>query len=249
LTGSHEALLDAVRSGQNITIGLHEGSYEESIPLPSVALSNGIAYGVQPFHTSAAATLENQRKMFQDGSWGARWPYGVILMYASDNRHGFFRHSFTGDSIHANSELPTDPGSKGRYEYYRWIADGSQWREVCNSSSPMEAREDLVECVKKGQPIKVRFELMGITYILQSTINFVGSPVPTDVSIRSMPMMFWQEEKPNVYFCVEFTAGVSGEVSMMSRVQFVSGSDEGPRYGIQHFLVKSDVTWLTRDLA
>ena len=218
LFGKLRDLLDAVKSFSNIKVGLGASYYEEIIPFTNVAYTDDYVVGIQPYHTSSESLSSFKNSQSTDYR-----NYNVIFLYYSGMKYGVLRSG-------QNSEPHNSTLSKNNYKYYNWYEENLDAKFRYNSikdKNDTEKIKKLIEGIKQGYNLKIKFSLNGVNYILTPTIeyfNFDNSP--NSLSVKTHPIIDISEiEKNKKLLLKECFFNINGDVSILqSKEYFLSKS-------------------------
>ena len=273
IQGNIETLRRAAFQGQKLTIGLHTGpqqdvEYEEMLPCQSVIIDGKDVIGIVPYQTCSVAndsSLEALQFFAEPSNNRPVRPYGTHLLYTTQCLHGIFRfthpnvnwdESWWGAPDFILSCMP-GPSTKNQYRRYRWFSDNTKWNPIFRSGvDGVDKKYQLLDLLRNGNSLKVKFDLGGYTYILEPNITFLGDPKKDKknrlISIRTLPTIIWDKHNELVQYNnrpvilgAEFTVSTNSMISMISLIQFVEG--KGFNCRTLHFTFNVNVTWLIRE--
>ena len=213
LFGKFENLLNTVKSFSDIKIGLGAKGYEEIIPTVNIAYTDDNVVGIQPYHTSSqslSSFQNNQPTNFRN--------YNSILLYYSNMNFVILRSG-------QNSEVYNLTFEKSDYKYYNWYERNLDNKFRYNSikdRNDTKKIEKLIDGIRKGYNLKIRFLLNGVKYILTPTIKYFNfDNNPNSLSIKTYPFIDISEIEKNKRFVLkECLININGNVSILQSKEY-----------------------------
>ena len=213
LSGKFENLLNTVKSFSDIKIGLGAKSYEEIIPFVNIAYTDDYVVGIQPYHTSSQSLSG-----FQNNQPPNYTNYNCIFLYYSNMKYGVLRSG-------QNSEVHNLTFGKSDYKYYNWYERNLDNKFRYNSikdRNDTKKIEKLIDGIRKGYNLKIRFSLNGVKYILTPTIKYFNfDNNPNSLSIKTYPFIDISEIEKNKRFVFkECLININGNVSILQSKEY-----------------------------
>jgi hypothetical protein len=213
LSGKFENLLNTVKSFSDIKIGLGAKSYEEIIPFVNIAYTDDYVVGIQPYHTSSQSLSG-----FQNNQPPNYTNYNCIFLYYSNMKYGVLRSG-------QNSEVHNLTFGKSDCKYYNWYERNLDNKFRYNSikdRNDTKKIEKLIDGIRKGYNLKIRFTLNGVNYILTPTIKYFNfDNNPNSLSIKTSPFIDISEIKKNKRFVLkECLININGDISILQSKEY-----------------------------
>ena len=238
LFGNFENLLNTVKSFSDIKIGLgakssEYGSYEEIIPFLNIAYTDNCVIGFQPYHTSSQSF-----KSFQNNQPSNYENFNCFLLYQTDKNYGVFRSS-------RNSVVYNEiTFRKNGYKYYNWYERNLDYKFLYNSiidRNDTKKLEKLIDGIRRGYNLKIRFLLNDVYYILTPTIKYFNfSNNPKSLCIKTYPFIDISEIEKNQRFLLkECLININGDISILESKEYFLEKKNFFFERIFHFLSKN----------
>ena len=215
LFGKLRDLLDAVKSFSDIKIGLgSKKDFEEIISFVNIAYTDDYVVGIQPYHTSSQSLSS-----FQNNQLINYKNFNMFFLYYSNMNYGLLRSS-------QNSEVYNEVTyGKSDYKYYNWYERNLDKKFRYNSikdENDIIKKEKLIDGIRKGYNLKIRFSLNGVKYILNPTIKYFNfGNNPNSLSIKTHPIIDISEIEKNRRFVLkECLINIDGNVSILQSNEF-----------------------------
>jgi hypothetical protein len=213
--GKFENLLNSVKSFSDIKIGLgSKKGYEEIIPFVNIAYTDDYVVGIQPYHTSSQSLSS-----FQNNQLINYKNFNMFFLYYSNMNYGKLRSS-------QNSEVYNEVVyRKSDYKYFNWHERNLDNKFRYNSikdENDIKKTEKLIDGIRKGYNLKIRFSLNGVKYIFTPTIKYFNfGNNPNSLSIKTHPIIDISEIEKNRRFVLkECLININGNVSILQSNEF-----------------------------
>lgn len=212
LSGNFENLLNAAKSFSDIKIGLGARGYEEIMPFENIAYTDDYVVGIQPNHISSASLSTFKKDNIPTTH------YNVCFLYYSNKDAIFLRSGLDADLIKGSF-------THNIYRYYNWYERNLNYNFKYNSSidrNDPKKIEKLIDGIRKGYNLKIRFILNGVNYNLTPAIKYFNiDNNPNSLSIKTTPFIDITEIKKNKRFLFkEAIININGDISILQSREF-----------------------------
>tara|TARA_Y100000031_G_scaffold28902_1_gene32032 strand:+ start:60 stop:605 length:546 start_codon:yes stop_codon:yes gene_type:complete len=124
-----------------------------------------------------------------------------------------------------NSEVHNLTFGKSDYKYYNWYERNLDNKFRYNSikdRNDTKKIEKLIDEIRKGYNLKIRFTLNGVNYILTPTIKYFNfDNNPNSLSIKTSPFIDISEIKKNKRFVLkECLININGDISILQSKEY-----------------------------
>ena len=211
--GEFKDLLNSAKSFSDIKIGLGAKGYDETIPLLNIAYTDDYVVGIQPYHTSSQSLSS-----FKNNQSTNYINYNCILLYYSNMELGIMRSGL-------NSEAHNFTLKKANYKYYNWYERNLDNKFIYNSikdRNDTKKKEKLIDGIRKGYNLKIKFSLNKVNYILTPTIKYFNfDNNPNSLSIKTHPFVDISEIEKNKRFVFkECLISINGNLSILQSKEY-----------------------------
>jgi hypothetical protein len=261
LNGSYKDLLECVRGCASIKIGLGRKAFEEIIPFISVAYTDDLIIGIQPYHKSS-----ERIHSFINSVNSVYVPYLSIFLYTTERKMSILRRHING--LYMDSTFTENPN----YFYYKWFVSDEKWQLVYNSTkdyNDTSKKDKMVSFLKKeAQDMKLSFRYKGIDYIVVPNIIYFPKqiqhdkqPMPECLTVKTYPVLLFENNGTTInwtkFELAECLITDSGQISVLSYHDFdlsLPGRNKISRIfrylsrykktnKLKHFEIKTEVKW------